>query len=199
MKQVVLIHGGSDFRTYDEFITHLKSEPVDITEFLPKKRWKFTFAERLGPNYQVLQPHMPNPENAHYEEWKIWFEKMIPFLEDGVILIGHSLGGIFLPKYLSDNLLPKKIGATILVSAPYDSEGLEPPLGDFQLTKSLDGFAQQSPVIYLVHGDADPIVPFSHAQKYLAQLPGAKLVTVKGGDHFTQPEFPELIELIHGL
>jgi len=199
MKQIVLIHGGTDFRTYEEFISQLKSEPVDITEFQPKQRWRNTFAERLGPNYQVLTPTMPNKENAHYEEWKIWFEKMSPFLIDGVILMGHSLGGIFLAKYLSENTFPKKIGATVLVSAPYNSEGLEPPLGDFQLTRPLENLAKQSPVIYLVHGGDDPIVPFSHAQKYLAQLPNAKLVTIPGGDHFSQPEFPELIELIHGL
>ena len=199
MKQIVLIHGGSDFRTYEEFIAQLKSEPVDITEFQPKQRWKNTFAEHLGSDYQVLRPQMPNPENAHYEEWKIWFEKMVPFLIDGVILIGHSLGGIFLAKYLSENTLPKKIGATILISAPYDSDGLDPPLGDFILTKPLEMLAQQSLAIYLVHAEDDPIVPFSHAQKYLAQLPSAKLVALKGGGHSNQPEFLELIELIHGL
>ena len=46
--------------------------------------------------------------NARYEEWKIWFERMIPFLNDNVILVGHSLGGIFFVKYLSENLLPIK-------------------------------------------------------------------------------------------
>lgn len=196
MKQVVLIHGGSDFRSYEEYMAHLKSEQVKIDDFLPQKRWKMTLAERLGEEYQLFTPEMPNAENAHYEEWKIWFEKMFPFLNDDVILVGHSLGGIFLPKYLSENIFPKKIKAVVLVSPPYDSEGLEPPMADFALTKPLDQFAGQCSNIYIVHGDDDPIVPYSHAEKYLKELPNAKLITIKGGDHFNQPEFPELVELI---
>ena len=93
----------------------------------------------------------------------------------------------------------KKIKAVVLVSPPYDSEGLEPPLADFSLTKPLDQVAQQCANIYIVHGDEDPIVPYSHAAKYLKELPNAKLVTIKGGDHFIQPEFPELVELIKSI
>ncbi|OGB74971.1 hypothetical protein A2810_02725 [candidate division Kazan bacterium RIFCSPHIGHO2_01_FULL_49_10] len=199
MQQVVLIHGGEDFRSYEEYIKNLKAYQPEIEEFLPKKRWKRTLAERLGEGYQVFTPEMPNSENARYEEWKIWFEKMFPFLDDDLILVGHSLGGIFLPKYLSENIFPKKIKAVVLVSPPYDSEGLEPPLADFVLTKPLAQLAQQCSNIYIVHGDADPIVPYSHAEKYLKELPNAKLVTIQGGDHFTQPEFPELVELIKGI
>ena len=197
MKQIVFIHGGEDFRSYDEYISHLKSELVEIEYFLPKKRWRIALAEQLGKEgYQVFTPEMPNNQNAHYKEWKIWFEKMIPFLNDDVILVGHSLGGIFLPKYLSENIFPKKIKSVILVSPPYDDESLEPPLADFRLEKPLGQFAQQCSNIYVVHGDQDPIVPYSHAEKYIKELPGAKLITIKGGDHFTQPEFPELVELI---
>lgn len=199
MKQVVLIHGGTDYGSYNEFISHLKSVPVDVADFLPKKRWRNTIAERLGKNYQVFTPEMPNKANAHYEEWKIWFEKMEPFIKDGVILIGHSLGGVFLPKYLSENVFPKKIKAVILVAPPYDGEGVTPPLADFQLKHPLEKLTEQCPNIYIFHGDDDPIVPYSHSQKYLKALPTAKLTTIKGGGHLNIPEFPELVKLIKGL
>jgi len=29
----------------------------------------------------------PNPSSANYEEWKIMFEKALPYLKDGVILM----------------------------------------------------------------------------------------------------------------
>jgi len=199
MKQVVLIHGGEDFVSYDAYLAALKTEQVKIEDFLPKRRWRNTFAERLGAEYQVFTPEMPNRQNAHYEEWKIWFEKMFPFLNDDVILVGHSLGGIFLPKYLSANIFPKKIKAVILISPPYDSEGLTPPLADFSLTEPVSSMAQQCSNSYIIHGDADPIVPYSHAAKYLRELPTAKLITIPGGDHFIQEEFPELVELIKGI
>ncbi|MFA5270448.1 MAG: alpha/beta fold hydrolase [Patescibacteria group bacterium] len=199
MKQVVFIHGGEDFVSYEAYLKDLKALTPGIEYFLPRKRWRATMPDRLGEGYQVFTPEMPNKQNAHYEEWKIWFEKMLPFLEDDVILVGHSLGGIFLPKYLSENIFPRKIKAVVLVSPPYDSEGLEPPLADFVLTKPLTQFAEQAPNIYIVHGDQDPVVPHSHAEKYIKELPGAKLITIRGGDHFNQPEFPELVELIKSI
>jgi len=196
MKQVVVINGGSDFRSYEEFISYIKSTPVDISEFLPQQVWRDRLPEELGDNYRIFIPEMPNRANAHFEEWKIWFEKMTQYLIDDVILIGHSLGALFLAKYLSENTFPHRIKATILISAPYDDEGLEPPLGDFAMDRPLDGLATQGGDIYLVHAEDDPIVPFAHAKKYLEQLPSAHLVDLKTGKHFIQPEFPELVELI---
>lgn len=39
---------------------------------------------------------MPNSNNAHYQEWKIIFDKIVTLLDEDVIFISHSLGGIFL-------------------------------------------------------------------------------------------------------
>ena len=49
----------------------------------------------------------------------------LPFLNDEIVLVGHSMGGSFLAKYLSENKFPKKIKGAFLVSAVYnkDSEG----------------------------------------------------------------------------
>jgi predicted alpha/beta hydrolase family esterase len=199
MKQVVFIHGGEDFPTYEKYLESLKNYPVTIDEFLPKKRWKNNLQQDLGDDFQVFAPQMPNKENAKYIEWKIWFEKMFPFLDDDVVLVGYSLGGIFLPMYLSENKFPKKIKAIVLVSPPYDSEGLEPPLADFQLKDPLSNMSDQCENIFIVHGTDDPVVPYKHAQKYLNDLPMAELITIEGGDHFSQPEFPELVELIKSI
>jgi predicted alpha/beta hydrolase family esterase len=49
-------------------------------------------------------PQMPSPDNAHYNEWLIVFKKLlecIPYTEE-TIFVGHSLGGCFLLKALSD-------------------------------------------------------------------------------------------------
>jgi len=43
---------------------------------------------------------MPCIENAKYNEWKIQFEKYLKRTDNDLILIGMSLGGIFLTKYL---------------------------------------------------------------------------------------------------
>ena len=60
---------------------------------------------------------MPNKGNAVYEEWKMIFEKFALALSPDTIYVGHSLGGIFLAKYISENTL--NTGMVHLISAPF--------------------------------------------------------------------------------
>lgn len=191
-KQIVVIHGGDPFETYEAYLTFLKNYEIDF-EKLKRKGWKETLADNLGPNFEVFLPKMPNYMNAKYSEWKILFEKLIPHLEKNVILIGHSLGGIFLAKYLSENKFPKKILATFLVSAPYDDKVSGESLVDFALPKSLNNLQKQGGKIFLYHSEDDHIVPFADLSKYRKSLPYAKVKTFKDHGHFPQEEFTELI------
>ncbi|PJA63702.1 MAG: hypothetical protein CO160_02405 [Candidatus Portnoybacteria bacterium CG_4_9_14_3_um_filter_43_11] len=152
----------------------------------------------LGNRFDVLFPKMPNPMNAKYDEWKILFEKIAPLLDNNVILIGHSLGAIFLVKYLSENKFPKNILATLLVSPPYDDEDMEESLGDF-VPKSLDKLNKQGGKIFIYQSKDDKVVPSSHLEKYKKALPNAIIREFKKRGHFDQPKFPELIKDIKGL
>src|SRR3970282_1495679 len=99
-RQVVVIGGEESFDSYKDYLAYLKNVEVSLDKFKPQKDWKDTLSNKLGKNYEVLVLRMPNKTNARYREWKIWFERVIPFLRNGVILICHSLGGMFLAKYL---------------------------------------------------------------------------------------------------
>src|SRR4051812_18846652 len=110
-QQILVIHGGDTFETYEEYIRDLKKSKLDLNQ-IRKVGWKQNLAKKLGKNFDVLSPKMPNALNARYKEWEIWFEKIIPLLDKNIVLVGHSLGGIFLVKYLSENSFPKKIKAT---------------------------------------------------------------------------------------
>ena len=113
-KQVVFIHGGETFDTYDDYIKYL--EECDFNPDKDKeKRWKHSLGEKLGSDFNVIAPLMPCKYNSKYNEWIIWFEKLFPYLKDTVVLVGHSLGGIFLAKYLSENGFPKKWSITRLL------------------------------------------------------------------------------------
>ena len=103
--QVIVIHGGDTYDTYKEYIANLKREKVDETALwkLRVKRWKATLGKKLGKEFEVIAPSMPNSDNARYLEWEIWFKKFIPHMKKEVVLVGHSLGGIFLSKYFSVN------------------------------------------------------------------------------------------------
>lgn len=201
-KQIVVIHGGTSFKTYKDYITYLQTKEINIEKLKPRKDWKDSFESELENDYEILMPRMPNGTNARYKEWKIWFERIVEVLNDGLILIGHSLGGIFLAKYLSESTFSKRIGATILVAAPFDdtdgADGHE-SLIDFTLPPSLEKFAQQAGKIYLLYSKDDPVVPFAQLAKYQQRLPDAEVVVFENKEHFNQETFPEIVKLIKSI
>lgn len=199
-RQIVVVHGGETFKNYGEYLAVLRSWEINLDDILsPKKDWKDSLSQNLGDGFEIVAPKMPNKLNAKYLEWKIWFEKLIPHMRDGLVLIGHSLGGIFLAKYLSENKLPKKIIATLLVAAPHDDKDSDYSLADFQLPESLNLFSTQSEKIFLYHSNDDMVVPFANLQKFHKELPGSNTVIFTDRGHFNQESFPELIEQIKSL
>ncbi|MDD5146104.1 MAG: hypothetical protein PHF44_04660, partial [Candidatus Pacebacteria bacterium] len=64
-KQIVVIHGGDTFETYEDYLAFLNSYEINF-EKLKIKRWKETLGEGLGNDFEVVSPKMPNPMNAKY-------------------------------------------------------------------------------------------------------------------------------------
>lgn len=195
-KQVIVIHGGDSFDTYEKFLDSLKNWEVTINSFLPKSDWKSSLQEELGDEYEVLSPRMPNKQNARYNEWKIWFERMFPFLADEVVLVGHSMGGLFFAKYLSENVFPKKIDALFLVAACHNNTE---DIGDFRTADDLSGVSKQCASIHLFHSKDDRVVAVSEAETYQKVWPEAKLHLFEDRGHFNQQDFPELVGEIKKL
>lgn len=203
MRQVFVIHGGTSvFSKYDDFLELLRTRTIDIEKSKGWRDWKGRLPESLGEEYEVISPRMPNRENARYLEWKIWFERHIPFMRDGVILVGHSLGSIFLAKYLSEENMPTSIRATFLVAAPYDVGGSGKwarDMGEFTLPPSLEKLAVQGGRIFLYHSTDDKVVQYEELAKYQKQLPDAATRTFTDRGHFHQEDFPEIVEDIQSL
>lgn len=197
MKQVVFIHGGTTFYGYNDYLNYLRSKPVRISRLIKQRLWFNRLQEDLGDDFQVLAPSMPNSTNANYDEWAIWFGRIAEVVDDNVILVGHSMGGIFLAKYLSEYDFPKKIRATILVAAPYEDETSE-DLASFKITSSLEKFASQGGEIIFYHG-TDDIVPLSELDLYKKSIPKAETHELSAQDHFVREAFPEIISSIKSL
>lgn len=196
-KQVVVIHGGDTFDNYDEYLSFLRDFKIDIERYSSEKSdWKPWLRRALGEGYEVILPVMPNKTNAQYKEWKIWFEKLTPFIGNNVVLVGHSLGGIFLAKYLSENEFSKKIKAVILVAPVFDKDEEGYGVATFSLPEKLD---LKTDKIIIYHSKDDPVVSISSLEKYVEKLPQAERKIFKDGGHFTQEEFPELVQDILAL
>lgn len=193
MKQVCIINGGTTYDSHDDFLKHLVELELDYSRLLYRPRWYNWLGETLK-DFDVLLPSMPNSTDAQYEEWSIYFTKIVPFLHENVILIGHSLGGIFLAKYL--NSYPAvRVDKLILIAAPYDDETNE-SLGSFRLPTDMSHLSQVANEYHLFQSKDDPIVPFAEAKKYLALLPRATLHQFEDRQHFNTPTLPELLDII---
>lgn len=192
MKQIVIIHGGDSFLSHDEYIADLKSTQLDYERMKTKRRWKDKIIETF-PDADVLTPTMPNSANAQYEEWEIWFEKLIPFFGSDVTLIGHSLGAMFLSKYLHAHPLESPVRRLILLAGGYDDSVRG--YGSFTV-KSATGLEKSTREIHLMHSQDDPVVPYSELAKFQADIPSATTHSFSDRGHFLDAEFPELIEIL---
>lgn len=190
MTQIFIIHGGDAFDSYEEYLTNLQSKTAHLERMKPGG-WKMDLQKNLGEGFDVYSPSMPNANNAKYMEWKMWFEKIVPLMANEVILVGHSLGGIFLVKYLSEETFPKRILATFLVAAPFNTP-IEHPLADFVLVKDLEGLRKQGGKTFVYHSVDDVVVPYANAELYQRALPEAVFRSFSDRGHFNQGRFVEV-------
>jgi predicted alpha/beta hydrolase family esterase len=194
-RQLMVIHGGNAFRNRKEYLRHLRTRKITIDNVAS---WSREYLARsLGAGVQTINPRMPQPDNARYEDWKLHFERHFPYIRDGIILIGNSLGGMFLAKYLSEHKLPRKILSVYLVGTPYYSARRNREIGGFGLKPDLSLLEENAKNLYLLFSKDDDEIPVSDAKRFAKKLKSAKIIIYgnKNG-HFRVSSFPEIIKLI---
>ncbi len=194
MKQVCVIHGGNTYESKNDFIAQLKNLELDYERLLYKPRWNNWLGETLS-DHEVLLPTMPNASSAKYDEWSVYFSKILPFLRSDAIVVGHSLGGIFLAKYLnehSDSLHFKKV---ILIAPPFSDDGRE-SLASFRLPADMSNLSSAADEYIFFHSKDDVVVRYEETKKYLDLLPNAKATFFEDRGHINTPTFAELLDEI---
>ncbi len=196
--QILLVHGGMTFKNEKDYLRYLKTKKVSAKK---KVYWAGEYLEKsLGKRFEIISPRMPLQDNAKYRDWKILFERYIPLLKGKFILVGSSLGGVFLAKYLSENKLPKKALSTYLVCPPFDNSlPGEDLVGGFELTSksNLSLLERNSKNLHLLFSKDDDVVPPTHAKKYSKKLKKAHIVIYKSKNgHFNVSKFPEIVRMI---
>lgn len=199
--QIISIHGGESFESREEFLDSLKNR-LEYDPYKTKQSWKKWLFAGLKDSFECFTPQMPNPLFADYDAWKIWFEKTYPYVkkekETKIVLIGHSMGGIFLAKYLSENKFPKHIDQLHLVAPVFNNDGLVgESITNFAFDpKNLENIPKQTEKIYLYHSTDDDVVPFEHANKFKEHMPELELVKFNNKQHFNQSSFIEIMQNI---
>lgn len=196
-KQIVFIGGGTTFAKKEDFYEYLKEK--DFNPYKQKKRWFGWVADHLENEYESFILEMPCRQNADYEAWKIWFERIFPFLNrEKLILVGGSMGAIFLLKYLSENTLPYPAEQVWLVApALHDHPITGEILGSFTAEfEKLPRMVSQAKEIFLCHSKDDSVCQFSDSEELISLVPEITFLPFEDKEHFNQETFPELLEKI---
>lgn len=187
------------FKNKKDYMYFLKTRKVSLQK---RARWTGDYLDKkLGRKFEIIRLRMPLQDNAKYKDWKIHFERFIPLLKNNAILIGVSLGGIFLTQYLSEHKLPKKLATVFLVCPPFDDSLFEEDLaGGFRLKSDLSLLDGSTKHLFLLFSANDDVVPVAHAEKYRKKLKNAKIIIYKNKNgHFNIATFPEIIRIIKSL
>jgi predicted alpha/beta hydrolase family esterase len=152
----------------------------------------------LGGRYTVCYPRMPNEDDPHYDAWKAVLFRELDTLEDGAIVVGHSVGGAFLIHSLGERTPRARLGCIVLLAAPFIGEGGWP--SDEIIPRS--DLAKRLPVsvpLILYHGAEDEVVPVKHVHLYEKLIPQATIRTLQRSDHQLNNDLSQVARDIRSL
>ena len=157
--------------------------------------------QHLGSTYEVRYPQMPKENDPDHQRWKPKIRKELAAATERVILVGHSLGGSFLLKYLSEEKIETRVTGLFLIATPYWGgdgwryEGYEAVAlpGDFA-----SKLPKEAP-IFFYHSRDDEVAPFAHLALYEKKLPHATIRTLDGRGHQLNTDLSEVVADIKSL
>ena len=157
-----------------------------------------SLSKQLSNGYQLQCPIIDDPEAPLYKMWKKLFSTEFKTIKQPVILVGHSLGGSMLLKYLSEENPKIVISALFLVATPlWGKNGWN--VEDFVLQENFEVKLKHITKVYLYHCKNDAIVPFRHLNFYKAAFPHSIIRVLNGTDHAFATGLPELVSDIEAL
>jgi len=180
-KQVLFIQGGGA-GAHDEWDSKLVE----------------SLARELGPAYEISYPRMPDEADPTYAAWKAALEREIAALDDGAILIGHSLGGTILINALAEEPPDRKLSGVFLIAAPFVGAGGW-PAEDIKPSPELGGRLPAVTPIYLYHSSADDTAPFAHLDLYARAIPHAVVRRLEGRNHQLDDDLAEVAADVRAL
>lgn len=173
------------------------------TEGNPEENWFLWLKEKLeAKGCRVFVPQFPSPPivPAKITEWFDVLRKYGEYINEDTILVGHSLGGLFILRVLEQ--LNHPVRAVFLVGAPI---GVRPILY-YDRDKSFSGFSfgwttikANAKSFTVFHSDNDPYVSLGNGEKLAKEL-GVELSFIPNAGHFNTKagytKFEALLEKI---
>lgn len=180
-KQILFVQGGGE-GAHDEWDNKLVA----------------SLKRELGPGYEIRYPRMPNEGSPIYDAWKVKLVKEIEALENGAILVGHSIGGTILIDVIAKQPPARMLAGTFLIAAPFIGGGGWPS-EDINPTEDIGARLSSDVPIYLYHGTADETAPIAHLALYAKALPQAHVSRLEGRNHQLNDDLSEVAYDIRAL
>ncbi|MCA9392495.1 alpha/beta hydrolase [candidate division WWE3 bacterium] len=183
MSNAILIHGTCSEEEYfsDEYPS------------LSNSHW-FPWLQKqlLIRGIHTETPEMPDAYQPDYEKWKNEFERFE--VNDQTILVGHSCGGGFLVRWLTENAITLK---TVILVAPWLDPDRRKTSDFFEFDIDPDFVSRVSKLKIFVSNDDEPDI-LESVQLIKNALPNIEIKRYEGMGHFTEEEmkkndFPELL------
>jgi predicted alpha/beta hydrolase family esterase len=180
-RQLLFVHGGGA-GVHDEWDSKLVE----------------SLRQALGPEYEVRYPRMPDEADPDFAAWSATLRNELARMDDGAIVVGHSVGGTILINTLAEQPPSLTLGAIFLVAAPFVGEGGWPS-DDGQSQHEIGGKLPSGVPVYLYHGLADTDVPPSHAGLHARAIPHAYLCLLPRRDHQLNNDLREIAAAIKAM
>lgn len=184
MKTAVIIHGYNDKLEYLD-----ESRPAASNDhWIP-----WIQRQLLLKGIEAQAPEMPGFYEPNYEKWKEMLERFTP--DENTILIGHSCGGGFLVRWLSENNV--RVGKVVLVAPWIDPEKTTvPDFFNFEINQKIADKTNGITVMYSTDDFADII---GTVEVLKSKLEKVIFKQFEGKGHFVldsmkTDKFPELLE-----
>lgn len=184
MKNAILLHGRPGREEYYD----PKAPSMSNAHWFP-----WLQGQLLKHDIKADTPEVPF---AFEPKWDLWVKEIERFdITPETTLVGHSCGGGFWVRYLSEH--PElKVGKVVLVAPWLDVEQDDPnKFFDFTVDKDLLGRVKE---LVIFHSDNDKPQMQTSLKKLKADFPGVKVRVFHDYGHFTYsktgPEFLELLE-----
>ena len=170
----------------------------------PFENW-FPWLERKisEMNRQCIVPQFPTPLKQSYTNWErlLDYYKSLGFIDENTVFIAHSLGPVFIVKYVTKNKI--KIKGLISVSGFNNfisgMEEFDRINKSFFLEDSkLSEFKNYVELIYCFMSDNDPHIPFNKLKEF-ANIIGGELYIIHNGGHFNTAAGYERFEEIYTI
>lgn len=143
-----------------------------------------TKKELEAKGFEVEVPEMPETENPKLSGWLAKLKEVIGSPDEGLYLVGHSVGVITILRYLDTLKDDQKIGGAVFVAGFSDDLGYKELSNFFETPINFEKIKEKAKKFVAIHSDNDPYVDLKYGEIFKEKL-GAEVIIKNNMGHFS--------------